>query len=407
MVTRSIEDDARSFGTPITLAELRELGEFPRWQDLNERVAGLIAARRLPMGYPLIPTRLPANAFIDLCVNWRWQKVKFLREEGSAMGGDHRIVFQEDGAERALRYDWHGVAPAGYFTDWRKPSPASFEGAKLLETFELAQNGHVIHTQSLESVDWPYLTFEAVSFHPKARWVERENMWTGSYTVHAADPRVHVEGIVPREPWFNTTIAVSHRWLRPDQPDPERIQHQELMKLSDELGFHETQAFLIDYCSLPQAPRTAEEQAWFQENLPGFQSQYKHVTLVLNSGAADYATRAWCMFELMLAAMSRAPRPTLLNHAHLDAPLRAARDLAAGYLKQSGWNQQGMLGAFGGGLTNQSFAKWTRDPMNVMIYNAVINGRRAIFEKFEKELDVSEPADRLLIADLLKRLAFE
>lgn len=400
-----MDEESLGFGTPITLAELRELGEFVRFQDLPDRLAELDAARRLPLGYPLVPSRLAPNPLVDLLVGDRWRQVRFLREEGTAMGGNRRILFEEGGQERSLRYDWHGVAPAGHFTNWNQPKPANLEGAELLDTYELAQQGHVIHEQSLKEVDWPYLTFKASSYHAKVQNFELEKLWHGTYTVHAADPRVRVKGIAPRECWFNTTIAVSHRWLSPDHPDPEGLQHREFMKLCDDLGLHETQAFLIDYCSLPQSPRTSKEQAWFLENLPGFQSQYKYVTLVLNTGAADYATRAWCMFELMLAAMNRAKRPTLLNHAQLDGPLQAARQEAANLLALTGWNQQNMLAAFGGGLTNRSFAQFARKPEFVMIYNARIDGRRKLLEKFEKELAVTDPADRVLIVDLLNRLA--
>lgn len=411
--TDTLNDESLGFGTPITLAELRELGEFVRFQDLPARLAGLHASKRLPLGYPLVPSRLAPNPFVDLLVGDRWKQVRFLREEGTAMGGNRRILFEEGGQDRSLRYDWYGVAPAGHFTHWNRPKPANLEEAQLLETYELAQQDHVIHEQSLKEVDWPYLTFNVSSYHPKVQNFELEKLWHGTYTVHAADPRVRVKGITPRECWFNTTIAVSHRWLgspdHPDperlHPDPERLQHRELMKLCDDLGLQETQAFLIDYCSLPQLPRTPEEQAWFLENLPGFQSQYKYVTLVLNTGAADYAKRAWCMFELMLAAMSRAKRPTLLNHAQLDGPLQAARKEAANLLALTGWNQQNMLAAFGGGLTHESFAQFARNPQFVMIYKERIDGRRQLLEKFEKELLVTDPADRVLIVDLLKRLA--
>jgi hypothetical protein len=200
-------------------------------------------------------------------------------------------------------------------------------------------------------------------------------MWTGSYIIHAADPRVKVDGVVPREPWFNTTIAVSHRWLHADHPDPDGIQYRELITLSGSLGLHGNQAFLIDYCSLPQQPRGPDETAWFHEHLPGFQAQFKYVAFVLNTGSTDYSMRAWCMFELMLAAMSRAQRPTLLNHDQLEEPLCEAKHLAESYLRQAGWNQQGMLKAFRGDVTDATFAKWARDPVNVALYNASIDGR--------------------------------
>lgn len=398
-----MEENKELIGSPVTLAELKLLGEFVRWQDIGAHVADLVAAKRVPNGYPLVASRLPENGIIDLCVGRRWRQVKFVRMEGSPLRGDQRIVYLDEGAERTLPYDWYGVAPAGHYTEWKGLRPATLAGAKL----QLAQQGHVISSQALEAEDWPYLTFKVKSFDPKARWVELEDMWTGSYTMHAADPRVKVEGIVSSEPWFNTTIAVSHRWLHSHHPDRDGTQYRELMTLSESLGLHENQTFLIDYCSLPQQPRGPGETVWFHEHLPGFQAQFKYVTLVLNTGSADYSTRAWCMFELMLAAMSRAPLPTLLNHDRLEGPLCDARQLAESYLKQSVWNKQQMSKTFGSGLTSATFAKWGRDPMNVALYNAAIDGRRTILEKFQSELAVTDPNDKQIILDLLKRLAFQ
>lgn len=232
-------------------------------------------------------------------------------------------------------------------------------------------------------------------------------MRTEFYTLHAADPRVKVEGVVSREPWFNTTIAVSHRWLNPEHPDRDGDQYRELLMLAERLGLHDSQAFLIDYCSLPQHPRNNEDAAWFRENLLGFQAQFKYVTLVLNVGSAEYSTRSWCMLELMMAAMSRAPGPTLLNFDKLDEPLRKAVQIAQNYLQESGWNQQQMVKAFSHGLTSATYLQWARDPINRALYNASIEGRRTILEKFQHELKVTDPNDRALIVDLLKRLVFQ
>lgn len=402
-----MNEDTALIGSPITLAELKLLGEFVRWQDVEIPVSDLVAAKRLPDGYPLVTSRLPASGTIDLWVGSRWRQVKYLRTEGTRMGGDRRIVYLDEGTEMSTRYDWYCVAPAGHYTEWQGQRPVKLAGAELLDRYELAQQNHVIHSQALEAVDWPYLTFKVTSFDPKARWVEPEDMWTGSYTVHTADPRVKVEGVVSREPWFNTAIAVSHRWLSPEHPDPDGDQYRELLALAERMSLHDNQAFLIDYCSLPQQPRSIEDIAWFHEHLPGFQTQFKYVTLVLNVGSADYSTRAWCMFELMLTAMSRAPRPTLLNYDKLDEPLSKAVQLAQNYLKESGWNQQQMLKAFRSGLTSATYSQWARDPINVALYNASTEGRRTIIEKFQRELEVTDPNDRPLIADLFKRLAFQ
>jgi hypothetical protein len=212
---------------------------------------------------------------------------------------------------------------------------------------------------------------------------------------------------VSREPWFNTTIAVSHRWLSPEHPDPEGAQYRELIGLSERLGLHDNQAFLIDYCSLPQQPYGPDEASWFRDHLAGFQTQFKYVTIVLNTGSGDYSGRAWCMLELMLAAMTRISPPTLLNIDWLDKPLREAAKLAESYLKQSVWNGQGMSKEFGAGLTGAAFAKWQRDPMNIALYNAWIDGRQSILEKFERQLAVTDPNDTPIIVGLLRRLAFE
>lgn len=399
-------EDTTPIGSPVTLAELRALGEFVRWQDIGKRVADLAAAKRLPNGYPFVASRLPSNGMLDLCFGGRWRRVQFVRREGSAMGGDERIVYLDAGTEKSARYGWHDVAPAGHFTEWDGPRPEQLGRAELLDTYALPQQDHVIHSQSVVEEDWPYLTFEVESFNRMARWVDRDDMWRGRYTLHVADPRVKVEGIEPREPWFNTTIAVSHRWLRSDHPDPDRLHYRELMALCERLRLHDTQALLLDYCSLPQHPRSPDEEASFRKHLPGFQARFKHVVLVLNTGSRDYATRAWCMLELMLAAMSPTPRPTLLNHDALDEPLRTAKELAEGYMRHAGLNQQGMADAFRRGLTNATYREWARNPINVAAYNESLDGRRKILELFERELAVTDPNDRPLIVDLVKRLAF-
>jgi len=399
------EDDA-PIGAPITLAELKALGGFVRWQDIDARVTKLAAANVLPNGYPLVASRLATNSMIDLSLGGRWRQVEFVHVDGHRMSGDRRIVYRDQGVEMSTPYDWYGIAPQGHYSAWTGQRPETLADAQLTDRFELAQQGHIIHTQALVEEDWPYLIFETKSFDPRARWVDRDDMWTGSYTIHAADPRVSVPGVAPRVPWFNTTIAVSHRWLAPSHPDPEGAQFAELMALSETLGLVDNQAFLLDYCSLPQAPRTADEAAWFRDNLPGFQTQFKYVTLVLNTGSNDYATRAWCMLELILTAMSRAPQPTLLNHEHLDPRLSAAMEQAQAYVQQSVWFEQDYAKALRGRPASAAFRAWSKDPTNVAIYNAQNQGRRSLFEKFESELAVTDPDDRPIILDLLRSLAF-
>ena len=250
-----MDEDTTQIGSPVTLAELKSLGEFVRWQDIGSGVAKLIAAKRLPNGYPLVASRLPTSGIIDLCVDERWRQVEFVRMEGSRFRGDRRVVYLDEGTEKTAPYNWYGVAPSGHYTEWEYSRPETLAGAELLVLSKLLPEGHIIGSQVVVEENWPYITFEVRSFDPKAYSKAYEDNWPKLYTVHGADPRVKVEGIVPREPWFNTTIAVSHRWLRPDHPDPDRAQYRELMALCEILKLHDNQVFLIDYCSLPQEPR--------------------------------------------------------------------------------------------------------------------------------------------------------
>jgi hypothetical protein len=400
-----MDEDDMPIGAPVTLAELKALGRFVRWQEIDAHVAGLAAARVLPSGYPLVTSRLPTNGMIDLSLGGRWRQVEFVRVEGSRRGGGHRIVYHDQGAEKSTPYDWYGVAPQGHYSAWAGVRPETLAGAQLTDRFELAQQDDVIRTQALVEEDWPYLTFEVESCHPRDRAAHKWHT-RAEYTIHAADPRVSVLGIVPREPWFNRTIAVSHRWLDRHHPDPEGTEFAELIALSETLGLVDNQAFLLDYCSLPQAPRKSDEAAWFRDNLPGFQTQFKYMTLVLNTGSADYKTRAWCMLELMLTSMSRGSKPTLLNQENLDLPLKAALEQARVNVQYSVWNQQRLAKAFRDRSDRAPLKTWSRNRTNLAIYSTWFQGRKSILEKFESEYTVTDPNDRPVIIDLLKRLAF-
>jgi hypothetical protein len=178
--------------------------------------------------------------------------------------------------EKSLSYDWYGVAPAGQNTSWKGSASRNSRGGKASRPIRIG-------------------AFKVKSCKTHKSWVDEEDIWVGSYTVHAADPRVKIEGVMPREPWFNTTIAVSDRWLHPK--------------------------------------------------------------------SSDHSTRAWCMLELMLAAMNRAARPAILNHYWLDAPRLDARKLDQAYLQNSRLNQQTMTKAFGAGLNHTAWAQWSRNPV--------------------------------------------
>lgn len=92
-------------GLAISLGELKALDGFVRWQDLDARLADLAAAGRLPNGYPIVPTRVPANGLIDLWLHRRWEQVHVVRIEGTPLGGDRRIVYVHEGQEKTQPYE--------------------------------------------------------------------------------------------------------------------------------------------------------------------------------------------------------------------------------------------------------------------------------------------------------------
>lgn len=54
----------------------------------------------------------------------------------------------------------------------------------------------------------------------------------------------------------------------------------------------------IDFCCLPQTPRTHEEQSYFKESLAHLSDYQKNAaTLVLHGETDDLHTRGWCIFE--------------------------------------------------------------------------------------------------------------
>lgn len=127
-----MDEDNVPIGAPITLAELKALGGFVRWQEINARVAELAAVKVLPNGYPLLASRLPAGGMIDLSLGGRWQQVDFVRVAGNRMSGDRRLVYRDRGVEKSVAYDWYGVAPQGHYSAWADARPESLTGVTLV-----------------------------------------------------------------------------------------------------------------------------------------------------------------------------------------------------------------------------------------------------------------------------------
>ena len=71
-------------------------------------------------------------------------------------------MYLDKGTEKTVPYDWYGVAPAGYFTEWEGRRPETLASAELLDRFKLVQQDHKIYSQAVVEEDWPYLTFSGV-----------------------------------------------------------------------------------------------------------------------------------------------------------------------------------------------------------------------------------------------------
>jgi hypothetical protein len=216
-------------------------------------------------------------------------------------------------------------------------------------------------------VSGPYRTFSIKTYDPMARWVDESDMRTFAVNVHMLDSRVRIDGVRSRPPLYNVVLAVSHRWLSAAEPDPNGVQFRELMQLCDSLELHDCQSFAIDFCALPQKPRSADEEEVFRRELPGFQRLFGRHVIVLGEGSEDYGTRGWCMLELMQASVQKA----LLNPDVLQGGLAEAYELAKGFADSSRWHVQGMNAASARG-GRDPIRSWMSDLANVGLYNQAI-----------------------------------
>src|SRR4029077_13976066 len=97
--------------------------------------------------------------------------------------------------------------------------------------------------------------------------------------------------------------------------------------------------------------------------------------IVLNSGSADYATRAWCMLELTTSAVRSDATGELLNRAKLDASLHAAQRDAEGFAKIARSLRNLVVIGEPGSDATEFYRDLTRNREKLMVYNAVIESR--------------------------------
>jgi len=88
-------------------------------------------------------------------------------------------------------------------------------------------------------------------------------------------------------------IFISHRWINKDNPDPDGSQWSDIVKIAKE---HPNHVFFYDFWSIPQKPRTNDEEQQFKRALNSVDKiliKSKVVCLLTE----DYFSRTWCVFE--------------------------------------------------------------------------------------------------------------
>lgn len=89
---------------------------------------------------------------------------------------------------------------------------------------------------------------------------------------------------------------VSHPWLSKEHPDPKGKHLALLRQHAKQLDRNQDAFYWIDYSCLPQNPRSAQDEEFFNRTLPKIASiQSKSSTIVIGEG--NYSRRMWCYLE--------------------------------------------------------------------------------------------------------------
>jgi hypothetical protein len=167
--------------------------------------------------------------------------------------------------------------------------------APLAGTWVEADDG-VVHGDVLEvhaglRRRWARLSYRGPSRIANAERIEELRNLLGRMS---AEQRAAVEEVATSR-YRQPVLFVSHRWEDEAQPDPSGSQLRQLRALKD--------CFIVyDYTSFPQPPRSAAEQADFDEILGAMEELVRRV-LILE--APDYLTRGWCVYEYVVASLRR------------------------------------------------------------------------------------------------------
>ena len=375
----------------ITLFELQKLGEFTRYQDRDSKFCS--DSSDVHSEYPLFETRLKKNRYIDLLIKSKWELVEFVSFSKNI------INYRQGPLEDSIPYSEYGIAPAAVYTSWQG-NQSDINSASLSKDYELSYEGSITSSEVV-NISPPYITFLIES---RKEFVSKRT----EETFHITDPRISVPKIAPNYPFYNSPIGVSHRWINGNEPDRDQQQFKELMNICNEMNFHSCQTFFIDYCSLPQNPRTDEEESVFRDQLPKMNRYYRTSTIVLKEGVNDYHTRAWCMFELILSSV----RDSILNKDVLTGELDEAFQLARSFVDWRSYSfeakrKHGIGFIPGTSISPAKMRSWWAHGggINLVMHNKEQEGKKKILGWFEDhDLKSADMNDIPIIVELLDNL---
>jgi hypothetical protein len=96
---------------------------------------------------------------------------------------------------------------------------------------------------------------------------------------------------------LKNVLVVSHKWENPDNPDPFGITFAEIMK---NVKPNHTLLF-IDYCCIPQKPRSDDEESMFQSGLKELNWLYM-LCDVIQIRSMGYFKSSWCTYESFVSS---------------------------------------------------------------------------------------------------------
>ena len=103
---------------------------------------------------------------------------------------------------------------------------------------------------------------------------------------------------------IETTLAVSHRWMQPDDPDPDGEQLKALKGFLNSPDGKKIERVWIDWACMPQdqpkGSRSAEDSAAFKRMLKEVNRLYLGTTVLILLDLS-YVSRFWTQFESCVA----------------------------------------------------------------------------------------------------------